>query len=95
MQRFYQAVELDEAEMARKRSQSVEPNAGKKLKSLEQTLQRKEYSSLSALEMVNFIYFGLLSKTPSKFRLVHSWLNVAFLILCKWLFYLSWLFEYV
>lgn len=77
MQRFYQAVELDEAEMARKRSQSVEPNTGKKLKSLEQTLQRKEYSSLSALEMVNFIYFGLLSKTPSKFRLVHSWLNVV------------------
>lgn len=67
MQRFYQAVELDEAEMARKRSQSVEPNTGKKLKSLEQTLQRKEYSSLSALELVNFIFFGLLSKTPSKF----------------------------
>lgn len=56
MQRFYQAVELDEAEMARKRSQSVEPNTGKKLKSLEQTLQRKEYSSLGALDKsVNFI----------------------------------------
>lgn len=74
MQRFYQAVELDEAEMARKRSQSVEPNSGKKLKSLEQTLQRNECSSLNALDKkvvnlrtfefpVDFIY-EILSKTP-------------------------------
>lgn len=32
MQRFYQAVELDEAEMERKRSASVEPNSMKKLR---------------------------------------------------------------
>lgn len=78
MQRFYQAVELDEAEMARKRSQSVEPNSGKKLKSLEQTLQRNEYSSLNALDKkvvnlrtfefyVDFTY-KILSKTS--FRMV-------------------------
>lgn len=36
MQRFYQAVELDEAEMERKRSMSVEPNAKRQNRSEDQ-----------------------------------------------------------
>lgn len=36
MQRFYQAVELDEAEMERKRSMSVEPNAKRNNRSRDQ-----------------------------------------------------------
>lgn len=40
MQRFYQAVELDEAEMARKRSASVEPSSKKKAKTVEQPRDR-------------------------------------------------------
>lgn len=35
MQRFYRAVELDEAEIARKRASSVDPDSNRKSKSME------------------------------------------------------------
>lgn len=46
MQRFYQAVELDEAEMERKRSTSVEPNSKKKPRVLEGSLNENEFASI-------------------------------------------------
>lgn len=46
MQRFYQAVELDEAEMERKRSASVEPNSKMKSKVSESSLDTNEFASI-------------------------------------------------
>lgn len=44
MQRFYQAVELDEAEMERKRSASVEPKSKKKSKISMGSADRNEFA---------------------------------------------------
>lgn len=46
MQRFYQAVELDEAEMERKRSASVEPTSKNKSKVSEGSEHRNEFASI-------------------------------------------------
>lgn len=58
MQRFYQAVELDEAEMERKRSASVEPNAKKKRKG---SLDETEFASIcdAKSQLVNRIVCAL------------------------------------
>lgn len=48
MQRFYQAVELDEAEMARKRSASVEPSSKKKSRTVEEPRDRNDFVSGTA-----------------------------------------------
>lgn len=61
MQRFYQAVELDEAEMARKRNSSVEPNSRRKSKSMERTITNNEF------ELVKIVPFRLLF---SQFHLI-------------------------
>lgn len=62
MQRFYQAVELDEAEMERKRSASVEPKSKNKSKSSSEVSERRhekekenEFASISdaKTQMVN------------------------------------------
>lgn len=50
MQRFYEAVELDEAEMARKRSCSVEPTTKNTLKSVEKMRDSKEMVCASAID---------------------------------------------
>lgn len=57
MQRFYEAVELDEAEMARKRSHSIEPTANITSKSVGKVRSSKEMVSASAIDhkLVNTI----------------------------------------
>lgn len=54
MQRFYQAVELDEAEMARKRNSSLEPTLNRKSKSMERTINNNEFESKNKVKIVSF-----------------------------------------
>lgn len=49
MQRFYQAVELDEAEMERKRSASVEPNSKKKTKASPEVSSHRNEKELASI----------------------------------------------
>lgn len=51
MQRFYQAVELDEAEIARKRNARVNSDLNKRPKSVERTKEDNEF------ELVNNFHF--------------------------------------
>lgn len=56
MQRFYQAVELDEAEMAKKQSASVEPISKKKANDVEQPQDQNVVASINATKTISVNY---------------------------------------
>lgn len=58
MQRFYQAVELDEAEMAKKRSTSIEPNSYSKInKNYTNSTDESDTGYSVDTRLVSFHYF--------------------------------------
>lgn len=70
MQRFYQAVELDEAEMERKRSASVEPKSKKKTNASAEVSKHRnedenEFASIrdEKPQMVNYSLLSLQCST--------------------------------
>lgn len=74
MQRFYQAVELDEAEMARKRSASVEPNTKKKMKTMDGPTSTDKNESVSVSAATN----QLVNKLPINMKFDFLIIKIVF-----------------